>query len=194
MPRHVTPLPVTASIGWRTFLIVFAMLLTTVPRHAAAESLSEEPPRFFQVRTTDRRIAIAIDAGLRASATFRALVNYINSSNVVVYVSCDRANLPLGLDGRLTFLSATGGFRYVVVRVNSTLPFPRLVSLIGHELQHAVEIADTAAIVDDVTLGRAYAAKLGFTNRTLGYDIHAYDSAAAVRAGELILREVLGPQ
>jgi hypothetical protein len=168
-----------------------ALLLTAISVcPLTAESLETEAPRFFQIRTTDRRIAAALDEGLRDSQTFRHLASRVNTSDVVVYVVADN-DLPRGVDGRLTFLSNTGGFRYVVVKVNPCLSMPRLVSLIGHELQHAREVADTGTIIDDASLGRAYAVQLGFTNQVIGYAGRAYDSEAAVRAGETVLREVL---
>lgn len=158
---------------------------------AAAESLSDQEPHYFQIRTTDRRIAAALERGLRASSTFRELVDYVNTSNVVVYVAVDPSPLAPGIDGCLTFVSATGGFRYVVVHLASGLTMPRLVSLIGHELQHAREIADCDAIVDSASLAREYGERLGYHNRFVSDDGHTFDSAAAVRAGEQVLKEVL---
>jgi hypothetical protein len=156
-----------------------------------AESLLDQPPHYCQVRTTDRRLIAAVELGLRESPTFRELVNRINASDVVVYVTAQAATLPPGLDGRLTFLSSTGGFRYVVVHVNSSLSAPRLVSLLGHELQHAREIADSDTIVDPVSMAREYAARLGYHSGPKDHDRVTFDSQAAIRAGEQVLREML---
>jgi hypothetical protein len=169
--------------------LVIASLLYDV--RATAESLPEQPPHFFQIRSTDRRINAAVAEGLRVSATFRELADRINASDVVVYVTCDGGGLPPGIDGRLTFLSTTGGFRYVIVRVNANLTTPRLVSLIGHELQHAREIADTETIVDAESLARAYATRIGYQNGISANKQRTYDSSAAIQAGEHVLREVL---
>jgi len=171
-------------------LPLLAALAAGAVTPVTAESLLDQPPHFCQVRTADRRLIAAVELGLRESPTFRELVNRINASDVVVYVTAQAA-LPPGLDGRLTFLSSTGGFRYVVVRVNSSLPAPRLVSLLGHELQHAREIADSSTIVDPVSMAREYAARLGYHSGPKGYDHVTFDSQAAIRAGELVLREML---
>ena len=173
--------------------LVAAMVCVPL-RGANAESLADQPPRYCQIRTTDHRLSAAVEQGLRDSATFRALVNQINVSDVVVYIAADAQQLPRGVDGRLTFLSASGGFRYVVVHVNARLSTPRLVSLIAHELQHAREIADTTAIVDAQSMAREYAAGLGYLNRFVSGEGRTYDSQAAVRAGEEVLREVLARQ
>jgi len=173
----------------RPFPLIVLLALAVTP--VTAESLIEQPPHYCQVRTTDRRITEAVELGLHDSPTFRELVNRINISDVVVYVAPDAAELAPGIDGRLTFLSATGGYRYVLVRVNTTLPAQRLASLLGHELQHAREIADSDAIVDPATLAREYAARIGYQSRRGQHDHQTFDSAAAIRAGEQVLREVL---
>ena len=165
------------------------MLLLRAVTPITAESLIEEPPCFCQVRTTDHRIAQALDRARRDSPTFRELVNRINYSDVVVYVIPDGGTLPSGIDGRLTFVSSIGGYRYVLVQVNIGVPALRLASVLGHELQHAREIADSDAIVDPASLAREYNARIGYRQRR-GYDGETYDSSAAIKAGQQVLREV----
>src|SRR4051812_2866417 len=107
-------------------LTAIAILTLLAITRVTAESIVEPVPQCCQVRTTDRRISAAMKAGLRASPTFRDLVERINTSDVVVYVIAESGDMPSGLDGRLTFVSAAGGFRYVLVRVNSQLSAQRL--------------------------------------------------------------------
>jgi hypothetical protein len=172
-------------------LTTIAILTLCGITRVTAESIVDPLPQCCQVRTTDRRISAAVEAGLRASSTFRDLVDRINTSDVVVYVIAESSDMPAGLDGRLTFVSAAGGFRYVLVRVNSQLPAVRLVSLLGHELQHAREIADAEWIVDQASMAREYARSLGFRSRPNQGVHQTFDSAAAVRAGEQVLRELI---
>src|SRR3954469_4456535 len=106
-----------------------ALIALCAVTRLTAESIVEPVPQCCQVRTTDVRISAAMATGLRASATFRDLVDRINASDVVVYVTAGAGDLPSGLDGQLTFVCAAGGVRYVLVRVNSQLPASRLVSL-----------------------------------------------------------------
>lgn len=134
MPRRCPLFP--------TVLAVLACATAT----AAAESLAEMPePHYFQVRATDPRIVAALERGLRRSATFRELVLHINVSDVVVYVCGDGSPGATGLDGRLTCLSAIGGYRYVVVRVNVNLSIPRLAAVLGGPAR-AAEIADARVL------------------------------------------------
>lgn len=173
-------------ILWCLLLIPF-----TTPT-LRAESLDEEPPRVAQIRASDRHLRAAVEHGVRHSATFRELVRRINTSDVVVYLSCGTNTLPRGVEGRLTFVSRSGGFRYVTVDVDARLPLRHQVSIIGHELQHAVEIAETSSIVDGPSLARAYADHLGFQDRTRSSAYgRSFDSRAAVEAGQTVLREML---
>lgn len=179
MTRHVMPIAAT---------LLFLTLVTAAP--AAAESLTDWPPRHFQIRTTNSRLRSALDDGRRDSATFRALIDRINVSDVVVYLEHDRGTLPRGIDGRLTFLSASGGFRYVIVTVAWDLTYRQLIAIIGHELQHAVEIAELTEVIDRHSFARAYR-RIGHRKGILSDGSPGFDSLAAIRAGEQVLREVM---
>jgi hypothetical protein len=65
-------------------------------------------------------------------------------------------DLPAGIDGRLTFATKAAGRRYVHVRLAQQMSGLRERATLGHELQHAVELADTPAIVDDASLAHAF--------------------------------------
>ena len=151
-----------------------------------------ESDRPLRVRTTDRRLQAILHDGVRESPTFRALVDRLARSDVVVYVQCDRASAAHRLDGRLTFVSSAGGFRYVVVRVAWLNPRARQLAILAHELQHAVEIADTPAIVDGASLAREYR-RMGYETRRLAAPLGiAFDTHAAIAAGERVLRDLQG--
>ena len=149
----------------------------------AAESIPDSPRR--PIRSTDRRLRALLEAGVRISPTLRALVARLHASDVVVYLRCDAA----GPDGRLTFVASAGGYRYVVVRM-TRFPRARQIAIMAHELQHAVEIADTPAIVDGPSLEREYK-RIGYLNQWSSLPGVAFDTHAAVRAGEQVLKELI---
>jgi hypothetical protein len=60
----------------------------------------------------------------------------------------------------------------------------------AHELQHAVEIADTPAIVDGQSLVREYH-RIGYVNSKSALPGIAFDTQAAVRVGERVLKELV---
>jgi hypothetical protein len=161
-------------------------LLVAPPPSMAAESVPDSPRR--PIRSTDRRLRMLLDEGLRSSPTLRALVARLSRSDVVVYLRCDEASGP-NAAGRLTFVSSAGGHRYVVVRM-ARFARAQQIAIMAHELQHAVEIADTPAIVDGESLAREYH-RIGYVNAASALPGIAFDTQAAVRAGEQVLRELL---
>lgn len=166
-------------------LTLFCLLVATPSLAMATESITE-PPRRTSIRSTDRRLRALLDEGLRLSPTLRALVARLHASDVVVYLQCDG---PSGPDGRLTFLTAAAGSRYVVVRM-ARFPRYQQIAMMAHELQHAVEIAETPAIVDGPSLVREYR-RFGYETTWNSRPGISFDTQAAVRAGEQVLREVM---
>jgi len=126
---------------------------------------------------------------MRASDTFRRMVHRLRRSDVIVYLECGGSG-HRSTDGRLTFVSAAGGVRYVHIRVARLPSADVQIALIGHELRHAVEIADAPAVIDRDSLAREYE-RIGFLNaRQIAGT--SYDSAAAVEAGYQVLRDLTG--
>ena len=166
-------------------LTLLALLVAPLPS-MAAESIpdSSRPP----IRSTDRRLRMLLDEGLRISPTLRALVARLSRSDVVVYLRCDERSAA-GAGGRLTFVSSAGGYRYVVVRM-TRFARAQQIAIMAHELQHAVEIADTPAIVDGQSLVSEYH-RIGYVNANTPLPGIAFDTEAAVRAGEQVLRELM---
>jgi len=166
-------------------LLLLCLLVATPLLSMAAEPIAENPRR-PPIRSTDRRLRSLLEEGVRTSPTLRALVARLHASDVVVYLQCDGPAAP---DGRLTFLSSVGGSRYVVVRMSR---FPRMqqIAMMAHELQHAVEIAETPAIVDGESLVREYR-RIGYENAWSQLPGISFDTKAAVRAGEQVLKELM---
>lgn len=135
----------------------------------------------------DAWVQPAIEEGRRSSPTFRALLDSIDRSDVVVYV---RTLNPLA-DPRaafVSFVSSAGGRRYLILSVSARLHGGLLTALLGHELQHVWEIASHRAIRDAASLERFYRANgidRGFDGRTRGFD-----SQAAVDAGSRVFHEL----
>ena len=166
-------------------LTLVLVLLLPMARAAVAQTISDDPHR--HIRTTDRRLVRLVQDGVHGSETFRQLVDRLQRSDVIVYLECARVR---SSDGRLTFISAAGGRRYVHVRV-ARLPSADLqIALIGHELRHAVEIADAPVIVDRASLAREYH-RIGYLNVRSPEGL-AFDSHAAIDAGYRVLHELSG--
>jgi hypothetical protein len=119
------------------FLIVF--LLCVDPFAAAAGPLTPRP--------VDSVAAETFALALSRSAVVRALVATLQQSNVIVHIESS-LRLPAGIGGTTRFVAARGGYRYVRITIGSGLAKTARTAILGHELQHACEIAASEA--DDV--------------------------------------------
>ena len=173
------------SFATRVGPLVLFLALCSAATALRADDIDEEPkPR---LRGSDRHVRSLVDDGVARSPFFRALVDQLERSDVVVYVRCGR--LPSRLDGQLTFVSAAGGLRYVLVQIAWDRPAQRKIAILGHELQHALEIAALPAIVDQPSMVREYA-RIGF-EREKGIElVTRFDTTAAIEAGERVWKEM----
>lgn len=103
---------------------------------------------FAQGKPTPRPLdPIAAESFARAregSAIVRGLVERLEASNVIVHIETV-AQMPPGVGGMTRFVTSLGGYRYLRITLGSEMT-PRLRSaILGHELKHACEVADSAA-------------------------------------------------
>jgi hypothetical protein len=184
---HALPLwrRMTRCAGFARLLV---LLLLATPSIAYAADPSWDGLR-RHLRTTDDRLRRLLELGTRTSPTFRALVHRLLDSDVIVYLWCDRADTAPS-DGRLTFVSTAGGYRYVVVRLVRFHSRERQIAIMAHELRHAVEIADAPQVVDDRSLEREYR-RIGYMSSTPTADRRTFDTRAAVDAGVQVMNEMV---
>ncbi len=138
-------------------LCLTAALCATAVGAASAGPLvrASHDPLGSHVRGATPAMNALIARGASRSASFRKLIEALNASDVVVYIEASKS-MPAGLDGRLTFMTAAGGVRYLHVQVVSSLGFEELVSVAGHELQHALEVAAHPKVRDAASLANLY--------------------------------------
>jgi hypothetical protein len=173
----------------RVVTLVIAVVVLAAAPVAQAESLADYPET-RTLRSTSARLAGLIRDGVRFSPTFQALADRLSNSDLIVYVDADCYG-PEGLDGRLTFIGSAPGVRYVRIRVAYYQKAARQIAIIGHELQHAVEIADHPAIVDEESLGRVYS-RIGYSHNMFVPRRQTFDTEAAIKTGQRVFRELTG--
>jgi len=118
-------------------------------------------PAAEQARTTTRvrseypLVAAAIATAAEYSPAFRAMVEAVEKTDGIVYVrvgTCRR-----GLRACLTNVHSAPSVRFVHVAVDTRKAVDcELMGVIGHELQHALEVLGNPKIVDDQTLQHFY--------------------------------------
>ena len=153
----------------------------------AATTLDAKTSHDDRVRTLEPRLADLVQEGILRSETFRGLVAQLQEGDVVVYVRYEP--LPPGVHGRMSFLSAVAGIRYVLVAVTPDLDSARSIVVLGHELRHAVEVLELPEIVDSATFAFAYE-HTTYRRRQFADGGIGLDTLAAVHAGVQVWKEI----
>ena len=157
-------------------LFVVYLCMTSLAAHAQDE----------RVRALDPWAAEAIRLGRERSQTVRDLVAELDASDIIVHVET-RLALPLSAAGTTRLAGATASHRYVrIVLFRDPLPVSR-VAVLGHELQHACEIARSTA--KDAPGMRALFEAIG---RPSPGERTAYETDAAIRVSRTIWYELHG--
>jgi hypothetical protein len=153
------------------------VLLPTIPVGPA--------PYVPHVRVRHAALDPFLREAIEKSATTRALVATLDASDVIVYFEL-LARMPASLPAGLTFAATGGRFRYVRIALNPTNTRRQMIAMIGHELQHAVEIAAEPTIRSRRELQKHYK-RIGIA----GTGDEMWDTEAARNAGRIVAREVM---
>jgi len=152
---------------------------------ASLIGMAGQPVSNRHVRTTEARILAIVEEGVAGSATFRRLVETLDASDVIVYLEpkFDRGSLGGYLSHRMV---VAGPMRYLKIALNLKGGRDRLVSLVAHELQHAVEVAEATEVRDSQSMVRL------FEQRTIAQSCGGgcFETAAALDVQEAVLAEL----
>jgi hypothetical protein len=149
---------------------------------AQARAVMSAPTR--HVRAVDRAMSSMLAEGMQRSGTFAHLILALDKSDVIVYVETGRP-LPSSIAGRLLLAAGPEGFRYLRIQVSGRPNSKEMIALLGHELRHALEVAECPEVRDDAGLIALYQ-RIG--HPTVGP--HQYDTAAAQAAGRQVRAEL----
>ena len=144
-------------------------------------ALLDAPTR--RVRSTDQSVRKLLKRGYRQSSAFRELLTRLQRSDVFVYVE-EVPRLPGALEGRMMILPKAHGHRYVRIQIALRGATEDSIALLGHELQHAVEIADAADVSDEKGMAALYQ-RIGVRGGA-----YIYDTLAAQDMGRRIRRQL----
>src|SRR5262245_32570852 len=161
------------------------LLLASSPTLASVEP-GRSGPALSRVRSTRRPMTELLHVGTVKSPTFRRLVEKLERSDLIVYVEPS----PKVDGGYLRFATVAGQSRWVQVLVNPRRPINEMLAMIGHELQHAVEISENPSVVDQATMTELY---VWIGRRSCRNAARAcYETADAQVTGGTIFRELSG--
>jgi hypothetical protein len=175
------------------FVSVVVSALLFAPPVQAGPTVEAAPSAaaFHHVRPRDAAAGLLLRFGSGKSARFREIVRTLERSNVIVYVEVRQAPAH-PVSGGLTFIGEAQGVRWVRAVVDSGTSsyiatcqdIVRLTSILGHELQHAIE-ASKAASLGDVYEFEQYFRSIGDDYRSELLDTHAARQTGRQVAAEL---------
>ena len=181
-------------------IAIAALILSTSPALAQTPSAAGSTVATFNgaganawatnVRASDNELVALLSDGVKKSATLRALTERLSKSDVIVYVRPDVLSRNAN-QGHLSFLSSSGGYRYLVVHLPVGQSKQQQIAMLGHELQHAVVIADAPSVTDSDTLRKEFE-RIGKVIMAANGRDFSFDSQAATDARQRILREMSG--
>jgi len=133
------------------------------------------------VRAT-RGAATLVELAASRSPTVRGLMARLALTDVIVYVELTPSpQVPIA---RTKLVTATPAVRFLRIGINTTVPLTDAPALIGHELQHAVEIAEQPDVRNDAAVRRLYA-RIGHQ-----HGVDSYETDAAVRVERRVRDEM----
>ncbi len=122
-----------------------------------------------------------LQCGLEKSPTIRRLAAALEATDVVVLLEL-RNDMKVG-SGELRLMTAAAGVRRLLVRIDARNPLPDRLKWLGHELQHALEVASAPEVRDNAAMVHL------FTRIGTLID-NGFETDAAMRAGHEAFREV----
>jgi hypothetical protein len=155
------------ALGW----LLVAALLTLASPH---------------VRVSAPDLSALLQDGVRRSNTLAARVARLETSDLVVHIDYDRGPIQ-AIGGYVTFVTASGGWRYVRIRIHWELSKHAQLAMLAHELQHAVEIADAPEVSDEASLAVLYS-RIG--SERWGGGCRSFETRAAMEAEDQAVREL----
>ena len=167
-------------------IAVASILLVLSTAHT---SLAAEParPRWSHTRPLTPGAATLLTHAAERSTILRTQLEAIERTDVVVYVLDSMSGDAGDTKASLEFVATAGGRRYVVVRVDRWRLNPcEALAWLGHEFQHAIEVASAPEVTDAAQLARLYR-RIGWE-----YGSRRFESDAARTAGHRVRNELAG--
>jgi hypothetical protein len=165
-----------------TAAIIFAGIMTRSSPGFAQPPAQPLLNEVRHVRSSDKKLASLILRAAKRSPTFRRLIAAIDTTDGIVYVepgAC-RYRVP----ACLVNVSSPGNRRFVFIKVHVRRTDRELMTAIGHELQHAIEVLSHPGVKDIPSLYVLYR-----NHETVGTSM-AFETEAAAQIGEAIADEL----
>jgi hypothetical protein len=161
-----------------------ALMLMTLTAPAAAQADGAPQPH---VRGDDDMRRLIDDAASRSPA-IHEWIDRLQELDVTVYVRT-KTFTQRDLEGRVALLSRAGSHRYLVIELACGRTAVEQMATLGHELFHAIEIAEEPSVVNADTLAAFYT-RIGIKTGDSG-GVRTFETGAAAAAGLRARRQLL---
>ncbi len=135
-----------------------------------------------RVRSSDAYIRAMIDEATERSATFHRLIDRIEATNGILYVEPGTCGHRLHAYLSLTVTRA-GAYRILRIQVDISQPDLEVMTSIGHELQHAIEVLSNPTLTSHDAVYLFYA-------REAPTNGNVFETTGAIRAGNAVRDEL----
>ena len=163
-------------------LIVDIMMTGLIGMGGPVIAASGDGLAIDRVRSSNAVIVKVLKEASDRSRTFRGLVETIKASDGTVYV--EEGKCGYGVRACLVTVTMAGANRNLWVKVDTRLADCELMELIGHELQHTIEVLGDRTVTNGFAL---YYFFLKEGSRSKGL---AFETDAAIAVGETVRAEV----
>lgn len=153
-------------------------LITAILVLTAAPPLVADGVTGAHVRVHHKGLEPYFEEAIARSLLVRQLVATLDASDVIVYLEFYPL-LPPMRPGALVFAASSGGVRYLRVRLSPFNTLGEMIAAIGHELQHAVEVAAEPSVHSARTLAEYYK-RIGIKGKGDEWDTHAAREVTAL--------------
>jgi hypothetical protein len=136
------------------------------------------------VRALDPEAQRILDHAIDGSPTVARMVQELEHDELVVMV--ETAPLSARFDGNLVLLGSAHQWRFLLIRLEPGGPEPEMGGRLGHELQHALEVASHAEVRDQAGMAQL------FSHIGVGPIGGPYETYAAKEVGKEVRRELGG--
>jgi hypothetical protein len=179
----------TSRSGMASEIPVSIVVHRTAPADVSAKSegvVAQDSQTGSHVRTEDPQLSKVIRQGVDQSPTFRELMNRIDSLSGFVYVVWSRCGTRLWEPGACLdhHVAVSGGVRFLRVNIYPGESGERLLALIAHELQHALEVLSDNNATSQENVAKLYE-RIGLKRRAADN----FETEAAGRVQDAVYRE-----
>jgi hypothetical protein len=176
----------------RRALSIAAATMILFTTTTAAQTQTPAEPALERVRAETPEIRALLGELIARSPTALRLVDRLRQSDVIVYVR-SRWFASDAVSGHVGVLPSDAQHHFLIIELACRRTQLQQMVALGHELRHAVEIADAGSVTDVASLSALYR-RIGESVSVSGA-LEAYETNAAVEAARRIRAEIIdGPR